>query len=151
MEKVEQGDFVSVAYEGLIDNNEVFDSTAKDGPLEFQIGSNNLMPGFEKAVLGMAVDEEKSITLQPDEAFGPIRQELVQTVNRDSFGGDLSPQPGMVLGMTIERDGKEHKVPALVKEINGDEIVIDYNHPLAGKSLTFNITLMTITKQTPPE
>ena len=151
MEKVEQGDFVSVTYQGLLENKEVFDSTAKDGPLEFQIGSNNLMPGFEKAVLGMSINEEKTITLQPDEAFGPVRQELIHTVNRDSFSGDLSPQPGMVLGMTIERDGQKHKLPALVKEVKGDEIVIDYNHPLAGKSLTFTITLMAITKQASPE
>jgi len=151
MEKVEQGDLVSVAYQGLLENNEVFDSTDKNGPLEFQIGSNNLMPGFENALRDMAVDEKKTITLQPDEAFGPVRQELVQTVTRDSFGGDLAPKPGMVIGMAVERDGKEHKVPARVKEINGDEIVIDYNHPLAGKSLTFNITIKTITKQTTPE
>jgi FKBP-type peptidyl-prolyl cis-trans isomerase 2 len=151
MEKVEQGDVVSVIYQGLLDNNEVFDSTDKDGPLEFQIGSNHLMPGFEKAVLDMTVNEEKTITLQPEEAFGPVRQELIQTVNRDSFGSDLSPQPGMVLGMTIEQDGKKHKVPALVTEVNGDEIIIDYNHPLAGKSLTFTITLMAIQKQTPPK
>ena len=151
MEKVEQGDVVSVTYQGLLDNNEVFDSTDKDGPLEFQIGSNNLMPGFEKAVLDMTVNEEKTITLQPEEAFGPVRQELVHTVNRDSFGSDLSPKPGMILGMTVEQDGKKHKVPALVKEVNGDEIIIDYNHPLAGKSLTFTITLMAIQKQTPPK
>jgi len=151
MEKVEQGDLVSVAYQGLLENNEVFDSTDKNGPLEFQIGSNNLMPGFENALRDMAVDEKKTITLQPDEAFGPVRQELVQTVTRDSFGGDLAPKPGMVIGMAVERDGKEHKVPALVKEINGHEIVTDYNHPLAGKSLTFNITIKTITKQTTPE
>ena len=151
MEKVEQGDLVSVVYQGLLENNEVFDSTDKDGPLEFQIGSNNLMPGFEKAVLGMSINEEKTINLQPDEAFGPVRQELVQTVNRDSFGADLAPRPGMVLGMTIERDGQKHKVPALVKEVDGDAVVIDYNHPLAGKSLTFNITLMAITKQASPE
>jgi FKBP-type peptidyl-prolyl cis-trans isomerase 2 len=151
MEKVEIGDVVSVTYQGLLDNNEVFDSTDKEGPLEFQIGSNNLMPGFEKAVLDMTVNEEKTITLQPDEAFGPVRPELIQTVNRDSFGSDLSPQTGMVLGMTIEQDGRKHKVPALVKEVSGDEVIIDYNHPLAGKSLTFTITLMAIQKQTPPE
>ncbi len=151
MEKVKQGDFVSVTYQGLLENKEVFDSTAKDGPLEFQIGSNNLMPGFEKAILGMTVNEEKTITLQPDEAFGPVRQELIHTVSRKTFSADTAPQVGMVLGMTIERDGEKHKVPALVKEINGDEVIIDYNHPLAGKSLTFTITLMSITKQTPPE
>ena len=151
MEKVKQGDFVSVTYQGLLENKEVFDSTAKDGPLEFQIGSNNLMPGFEKAILGMTVNEEKSITLQPDEAFGPVRQDLIHTVNRKTFSADIAPQPGMVIGMTIERDGQKHKVPAMVKEISGDEVIIDYNHPLAGKSLTFTITLMAITKQTPPE
>jgi len=147
MEKVEQGDFVSVTYLGLLDNNEVFDSTAKNGPLEFQIGSNNLMPGFEKAILGMTVNEEKTITLQPNEAFGPVRQDLIHTVNRKVFSGDISPQPGMVLGMTIERDGQKHKLPAMVKEISGDEVIIDYNHPLAGKNLTFNITLKEIKKQ----
>jgi peptidylprolyl isomerase len=151
MEKVKPGDFVSVTYQGLLENNEVFVSTDKNSPLEFQIGSNNLMPGFEKAVLGMTVNEEKTITMQPDEAFGPVRQELIHTVNRKTFSDDISPQPGMVLGMTIERDGQKHKVPALVKEINGDEVIIDYNHPLAGKSLTFTITLIAINQQAPLE
>jgi FKBP-type peptidyl-prolyl cis-trans isomerase 2 len=147
MEKAEQGDFVSVTYQGVTGNNEVFDSTDKNGPLEFQIGSNNLMPGFEKAILGMTVNEEKTITLQPNEAFGPVRQELIHTVNRKAINTDIPPQPGMVLGMAVERDGQKHKVPAMVKEVNGDEVTIDYNHPLAGKSLTFTITLKEIRKQ----
>lgn len=149
MEKVEHGDYVTVAYKGLLKTNEVFESTDNTGPLEFQIGTNSVLPGFEKALLGMTVNEDKTIHLPADEAYGPIRQELIHTVNRKVFGDKVTPKPGIVLGLTIERNGQKQKVPAMVKEIVEDEVIIDFNHPLAGQDLIYKITVTAVNKQPP--
>jgi FKBP-type peptidyl-prolyl cis-trans isomerase 2 len=147
MEKIEQGDYVTVTYTGLLKNNEVFESTDNTGPLEFRIGANSVLPGFEKALLGMAVNEIKTIQLPADEAYGPIREELIHTVNRAAFGDKITPEPGIVLGLTVVRDGQKQKVPVMVKEIVGDEVIIDFNHPLAGQDLTYNITVTAVNKK----
>ena len=149
MEKVEHGDYVTVTYKGLLKTQEVFESTDNTGPLEFQIGANSVLPGFEKAVLGMTVNENKTIHLPADEAYGPIRQELIHTVSSKVFGDKITPKPGIVLGLTIERNGQKQKVPAMVKEIVGDEVIIDFNHPLAGQDLIYKITVTAVNKQLP--
>ena len=92
----------------------------------------------------MAVGETKSITLSPDEAYGPRDEELLHTVEKEVFGSDVVPNPGMVLGMTIERHGQKHKIPALILEVKGDQVIIDFNHPLAGKTLNYQLTLKEI-------
>lgn len=147
MNKVEKGDLVSVVYDGLLSNNEVFESSKDTGPLEFRVGENSVLPGFENAVLGMTEEEEKTINLVPDEAYGPKKEELIHTVNRKVFGEKIDPQPGMVLGLTINRDGHKEKVPAMVTEISGENVTVDFNHPLAGRTLTYKITIKEIKKQ----
>jgi len=147
MNKVEKGDLVSVVYDGLLSNNEVFESSKDTGPLEFRVGENSVLPGFENAVLGMTEEEEKTINLAPDEAYGPKKEELIHTVNRKVFGEKIDPQPGMVLGLTINRDGHKEKVPAMVTEISGENVTVDFNHPLAGRTLTYKITVKEIKKQ----
>ena len=151
MEKIEDGDFVTVTYTGLLKNNEVFETTDNTGPLEFQIGANSVLPAFERALLGMMVNEIKTIQLPVDEAYGPIRDELIHTVSREVFGDKIIPEPGIVLGLTVERDGQKQKVPAMVKEIMGDEVIIDFNHPLAGQDLTYHVTVTAVNKQPPDD
>lgn len=146
MTKVENGDFVAVVYEGMLDNGEIFESSSDTGPLEFQIGDNSVLPGFEQAISGMEIDENKTIRLPPDEAYGPRQEDLVHTIARQTLSKDIVPSPGMILGMTIERQGQKHKIPAMVTEMEGDTITIDFNHPLAGQALTYKITLKKITK-----
>jgi len=147
MEKIEHGDYVTVTYTGRLKNNEVFESTDNTGPLEFQIGANSVLPGFENALLGMTANENKTIHLPADEAYGPVREELIHTVNRAVFGDKITPKPGIVLGLTVERDGQKQKVPVMIKEIVGDEVIIDFNHPLAGQDLTYHITVTAVNKQ----
>lgn len=150
MTKAEHGDYVAVVYEGLLDNGEIFESSSDTGTLEFQIGGNSVLPGFELAIAGMRIDEEKTIRLQPDDAYGPRQEDLVHTIGRQTLGENISPKPGMVLGMTIERQGQKHKIPAMVTGVEGDAVTVDFNHPLAGQALTYKITLKKImkTKQT---
>jgi FKBP-type peptidyl-prolyl cis-trans isomerase 2 len=144
MRRVQQGDQVTLDNKGTLSNGEAVDSSADSGPLEFEVGSGNVFPGFDTGVLGMTVGETKSVTLTPEEAYGHRDDKLLHTVKKDVFGKNIDPSPGMVLGMTIERDGSQHKIPAQVVDVKGDDVMIDFNHPLAGKTLIYQLTIKTI-------
>ena len=109
MKKVEKGDHVIIEYEGMLEDGEIVESSSDTGPVEFEVGSDIMPPGFEKALIGMGEGEEKTITLTPDEAFGPRDENLLHTVKRNVFGENIQPKPGMVLGMTLEKDGQSTK------------------------------------------
>ena len=141
MTKVQEGDLVTVVYDGLLDNGEVFESSKDTGPLKFTVGLGTVMDAFEKGVIGMDQGETKEIKVTPQDGFGEQDPELIQTIERNSLGDGIDPQVGMVLGMTLEKDGQSHQVPAMVVEVDGDQVTIDYNHPLSGKSLTYKITV----------
>lgn len=144
MQRVKTGDCVTIEYEGTLESGDVFETTAEVGPLEFEVGTNAVLPAFEKTVIGMAPGETRQLEVAPEEAYGPRREELVQTFDRSVFGPGLEPKTGMVLGMTLEREGNKKKVPGLVTAVTGGTVTIDFNHPLAGQKLLFTITLQGI-------
>jgi len=144
MKRVKQGDHVIIEYKGTLTDGKETDSSVDSGSLEFEVGAGKVFPGFDKGVLDMADSETKSITLSPEDAYGPWDKGLLHTVNKEVFGPDADPKPGMVLGMDIERHGQKHKIPALVMEVKDDQVAIDFNHPLAGKTLTYQLTLKEI-------
>lgn len=145
--RVTTNDYVAVTYEGMLKNGEIFESSDDIGPLTFKVGSNNVMAGFEKGVLGMAENETKTIILTPEEAYGHKDSNLVHTIDRKNFKGK-EIKVGTVLGMTMSKDGQEHQIPATVIAVMNNKIKVDFNHPLAGQELTYQITLQTIS-QTP--
>ena len=136
------GDKVYVHYTGTLDDGSEFD-TSRDGdpPLEFVIGAGGMIPGFENAVKGMEVGEIKTVTLSPEEAYGPHDEELIITVSREILAEGIEPQVGQQLVLT-QAQGQEYIVT--VTEITETDITIDGNHPLAGKELTFEVELMEI-------
>jgi len=144
MKKVKNGDEVCIEYEGMLENGEVVERSTDSGPVEFKVGTKTMPPAFEKALLGMGEGEEKTISMKPDEAFGPRDENLVHSVNRSALGDNIQPAPGMVLGMTLEKEGQPHKVPALVTAVEGEKVTIDFNHPLAGKNLIYKLRLVKI-------
>jgi FKBP-type peptidyl-prolyl cis-trans isomerase SlpA len=146
MHYVEDKDTVTIIYTGTLDNGEVFTTITVQEPLIIALGNSDAPPTLEKALLGMAVGDKKIIRLAPEEGFGPRRQELLHTLNRKSFSNKITPTPGMVLSLNIEKEGKQHQVPATIVEVNKDTIVVDYNHPLAGHHLTYNLTVTAIDK-----
>jgi FKBP-type peptidyl-prolyl cis-trans isomerase 2 len=146
MQRIEKGDLVTVEYEGRIKDGDLFETTAETGPLQFEVGCGNVLPAFEQAVLGMTVNETKIIEIPAENAYGPKNTELVQTFDRKVFGERINPVPGMILGMTMEREGEKQQVPGVITEVNGDMVTIDFNHPLAGQNLLFRITLKAIGK-----
>ena len=149
MKKAQFGDIVTIIYDGVLSDGNIFDTSDDSGPLEFQIGSNSVLPGFEDAILDMTEGETRTIQLQQEEAYGPKNKELIQTVDRKNLSPDIDPKPGMILGLTMEKDGVGEKVPALITEVTDDRITVDYNHPLAGRTLIFHLTLQSI-KPAPP-
>jgi len=144
MKTAQIGKHVSIQYEGMLENGEIVERSVDTGPVEFEIGLNIMPPAFERALIGMREGEEKTITMTPEEAFGPRDENLLHTIKKKVLGEKIEPKPGMVLGMTLEKDEQPHKVPALVTAVNGDEITIDFNHPLAGKTVIYRLILKTI-------
>jgi len=141
-EQAKDGDAVQVNYTGTLADGTVFDSSAGREPLEFTIGSGQLIPGFDEAVVGMKVGEKKTVTIPADEAYGPHRDEMVIEVDREQFPSNIDPEVGMMLEST-QQDGS--KVVFTVTNISDNTtITLDANHPLAGKDLTFEIELVKI-------
>ena len=150
MQCATEKDLVIVSYEGFLASGEKFEFSEENAPLAFQFGNNNLMPGFEKAVLGMTINETKTITIPAKEAFGPRQDDLAMTINRTSFG-DQPLNQGMVVSMNMEKDGKPQQLPATIIKVDDDQVTVDFNHPLAGQELTYKITLMDIKQPLAPK
>jgi FKBP-type peptidyl-prolyl cis-trans isomerase 2 len=144
MKTAKIGSQVSIQYEGMLEDGEIVERSEDTGPVEFELGLNIMPPAFEQALIGMREGEQKTITMTPEEAFGPRDENLLHIIKKSVLGKKIEPQPGMVLGMTLEKDGQPHKVPALVTAVNGEEVTIDFNHPLAGKTIIYRLTLKTI-------
>ncbi|TKB25778.1 peptidylprolyl isomerase [Desulfopila sp. IMCC35006] len=140
----QQKDMVTISFTGKLDNGEVFITIDRQEPLQTTIGDSNLPPTVEETLLQMRVGETRKIRIPPDEGFGPRQKELLQTINSQQMIDALQPKPGMVLSLKIDRDGVEEKVPATVISVEGSEVTVDYNHPLAGHHLTYELTLLDI-------
>jgi len=142
MKCVEKGDKVKVEYTGKLKDGTIFDSSEKhDDPLEFEVGAGQVIKGFDQAMIGMKKDEEKEITIEPDDAYGQRNPELIKEIPKKSFPQDQEIKPGMVFMMKIE-DGRQF--PAVISEVKDDTVIIDLNPPLAGKTLIFEIKLLEI-------
>lgn len=139
--KAEKGKKVKVEYEGKLEDGTVFDSTEKHGgqPLEFEVGAGLVVKGFNDAVEGMDVDEEKVVNLTPEQAYGHPNPGMVKEVPKKMLPKDPEPKVGMMLIMTSPQG---HQMPAKITEIGEETVKIDLNHPLAGKALTFKIKLV---------
>jgi peptidylprolyl isomerase len=136
------GDTVQVDYTGKLADGTVFDTSIGREPLEFTLGKGGVIPGFQKAVLGMKVGEKKTVTIPADEAYGPHYDELVIEVPRDRIRTNSEPQVGQML-TTTGPNGEEINFTIIAISDNGTA-TLDANYPLAGKDLTFDIELVKI-------
>ncbi|TVR37674.1 MAG: peptidylprolyl isomerase, partial [Cryomorphaceae bacterium] len=132
MSQVKEQDTVVVHYTGKLNDGEVFDSSEGREPLEFTMGQGQLIPGFESAVMGMAVAETKTFEIPSDEAYGEVREDLRFEVPRNEIPAEIKPEPGMRLNMSTQ-DGRQ--MPVTVTNVNEQVVNLDANHPLAGKDL----------------
>ncbi len=141
-EVAKKGDKVSIEYEGSLDDGTVFDSSKNhDKPLEFIVGSGQVIPGFDKAVTGMKINETKKFRLKPAEAYGEKNPKLTHKIARTELPPTPEPKPGM--GLMMGAPGQPGR-RAMITEVTKEHVVIDMNHPLAGKALTFDIKLVKI-------
>lgn len=138
---VKNGDTVKVQYTGSLDDGTVFDSSEGRDPLEFTVGSGQIIKGFNDGVIGMKKGEEKKIHIKSAEAYGERNPQLLRRIPRSALPQDREPQVGMVLGL-VRQDGMQGE--ARITEVTAEDIAIDLNHPLAGKDLTFAIKLLEI-------
>ena len=141
MNQVTGNETVKLHYTGKLNDGQVFDSSLQREPLEVTLGEGRLIPGFEKGLVDMKVNEKKTITIPKEEAYGDVQKELFQQVPKENLPPEIKPEVGMGL-MSKNPDGSERQMR--VAEVKDDFIVVDANHPLAGQDLTFELELLEI-------
>jgi peptidylprolyl isomerase len=141
MQKVKEGDTIVIQYIGRLENGTVFDSTEGKNPLEFTVGEGEVVPGLEKGVIGMAPGESKAIVMPAEQGYGPHLKERVCALDRKRVPDNFQPEIGQQLQM-YRADGLP--IMGTVVAISETSFTMDYNHPLAGKTLIFDTTLLEI-------
>ena len=136
---IQNGSTVNVHYVGKLSDGVVFDSSEGREPLQFQVGSGQIIPGFEEALIGKKVGDKVTVNIQPEFAYGPVREDLMVKVPLDKMPGEVE------VGQSLHAVGSNGQpIPVTVREVNEDHVVIDGNHPLAGKELTFDIEVICV-------
>ena len=143
MQKVESGLFVSIDYTGTLEGGEVFDTSEGRQPLEVHMGAGRLIPGFESALMGMSLNESKTFTLSPDEAYGERDDNRMVDFPRADVPEGMTPVVGQTLMLNTPQG---QQLPARVDSVDDEKVVFDLNHPLAGQSLTFAIKVVGISE-----
>ncbi|WP_418603016.1 FKBP-type peptidyl-prolyl cis-trans isomerase [Hwangdonia sp.] len=141
MSQVKENDTVKVHYTGKLNNGQIFDSSLEREPLEITLGQGMLIPGFEKGIVSMELNEKKTINIPAAEAYGDVREDMFHKVQKDQLPQEITPEVGMGLA-SKNPDGSE--VQFRVAEVNDDYIIVDANHPFAGQDLTFDLELIEI-------
>ena len=141
MKEAQVGDLVRVHYTGKLMSGEVFGSSMDRDPLEFTLGSRELLPGFEEGVVGMKPGESKSLTLQPPEAFGDRREDLVIEFAKNEFPPNIDPSVGLQLKLA---NPSGPALTVVITEVGKESVTLDGNHPMAGKTVVFDIDLIEI-------
>ncbi|NYT01852.1 MAG: peptidylprolyl isomerase [Methanosarcinales archaeon] len=141
MEQAKNGDVVKVHYTGKFEDGLVFDTSEGREPLQFKIGENTIIPGFEQSIVGMNAGEVKTVKLASEDAYGPHREELVMKVPQEKVPPEMNPKMGDMLQVQLSSGQVSY---ALVTSVSEEGIVLDVNHPLAGRDLVFDIKLLEI-------
>ncbi|PYE84131.1 FKBP-type peptidyl-prolyl cis-trans isomerase [Pseudoroseicyclus aestuarii] len=140
MTQVKQGDTVRIHYTGTTEG-ETFDSSEGREPLEFQVGSGQIIPGLDAAVSGMEVGESKTVDIPKDQAYGDVDPSARQSVPRGQVPDNIPLEAGTRLQMQTPQG---QVIPVTVVEVTDEEVVLDANHPLAGKDLTFKVEVVEV-------
>lgn len=132
---------VAIFLQGKLEDGEIFEETPTDHPVVVTLGENTFFPAIEKELYTMQPGETRTFILAPEDAYGPHHEHLVQTMDRSVFGERIDPSPGMLLSLKIDSEKGPEQVPAMVVAVSNDHVTVDYNHPLAGKTITYIVTL----------
>ena len=140
---------VSIQYKLSDDEGEVLDSSEDGEPLVYLHGADNIIPGLEKELTGKQVGDSLKVTIQPEEGYGAVNEEMIQTVERSAFEGVDKIEPGMRFEAASEEEGETQLI--VVVEVTDDEVTVDGNHPLAGEVLHFEVTVDEVREATEEE
>lgn len=136
---IQKSNIVGVNYTGKFLNGEVFDSSEGRDPLKFQVGSGQIIPGFENAIIGKNIGDKVTVNINPEEAYGNVREDLIVKVPLEQMPGEVE------VGQSLQAQADNgQSVNVIVKEVNEDHVIIDGNHPLAGQELVFDIEILSI-------
>ena len=138
---------VTMHYKGTLSDGSVFDSSEGKDPIQFIYGVGMMIPGLETGMMGMKNGEKKTVIVKSEDAYGPYRDELVMPVAKGDFPADIAPEVGMQL-MAQTMYGP---VPVTIKEVSDSTVLVDYNAPLAGKDLTFDVEIVEVRDSTEEE
>ncbi|MEQ5871361.1 peptidylprolyl isomerase [Sagittula sp. NFXS13] len=141
MTQVKSGDTVRLHYTGTLQDGSEFDSSRGRDPLEFEVGSGQIIPGLDKALTGMTVGDQKKVEIPADEAYGQPDPQALQAVPRADIPDDIPLEVGLQLQVQTQTG---EVMPVTVQEVSEETVTLDANHPLAGKDLTFDIELVAI-------
>jgi len=141
MTKVENNLYVKVDYKGTLEGGEIFDTSEGRQPLEVKMGAGQLIKGFEDQLMDMSLNEKKTFTLEPKDAYGERDDSLTRSFEKSQLPPEMTPEVGNVIGLQTP-EGQQ--VPATIVEIGDTNFTVDINHPLAGKQLTFEIEVIGI-------
>jgi FKBP-type peptidyl-prolyl cis-trans isomerase 2 len=141
MQEVKSGDTVSIHYTGRLEDGSVFDSSQGRDPLEFEVGSGQIIPGLDQAIPGMTEGDTKTVSVPPEQAYGPVNPNAMQQVPRSDIPAEIPLEVDTPLQV---QTSEGQTIPVRVAEVTDDHVVLDANHPLAGKALIFDIELVKI-------
>ncbi|MBU1122684.1 MAG: peptidylprolyl isomerase [Candidatus Omnitrophota bacterium] len=137
----QKGSKVKVQYTGKLADGTIFDKSQDNDPLKFTLGSGSIIPGFENAVEGMQLNEEKQVIIAATDAYGERNEGLVREFPNSAFPEDFVPQKGMMISLG---DPSGKAIPATIVEVSQENVKVDLNHPLAGKELVFDIKVVSV-------
>jgi len=137
---IRPGDRVCLHFALHLETGEEVDTTRRGGPAMLTIGDGNLLPGFEAVLLGMRTGDDAQILLEPEVAFGPRRDGNVQILRRDRFGPDMTLEEGLMVSF----DGPGGELPGVVRRVMEETVEVDFNHPLAGHRIVFDVSILAV-------
>ena len=140
--EVELGTKVTLHFALVLEDGDVIDSNFETAPATFTVGDGNLLPGFESTLIGLENGDEREFTIPPEEAFGQHNPQNVQRVDRSNFD-----QQELEVGVMFSFQNGDGELPGVIIEFEDEEILVDFNHPLAGKNIIFQVKIMDITPQ----
>ncbi|KAA6431494.1 peptidylprolyl isomerase [Dyadobacter flavalbus] len=142
MKQAKSGDNVQVHYKGTLPDGQLFDSSEGRDPLDFQLGSGQVIKGFDDGVTGMEIGDKKTIHIPNAEAYGPVNEDMIIHFDRKQIPAEIPLEIGSTLNMHQEGNGQV--IPVIIREVTEDTVVLDANHPLAGQDLIFELELVGI-------
>ena len=137
---IQAGDRVRLHFALFLESGEEVDTTRRGSPAMLTVGDGNLLPGFEAVLIGMRPGDDAQILIEPEEAFGLHRQENVQIFRKDRFGSDLSLEEGLMVSFS----GPGGELPGVVRKVMEEHVEVDFNHPLAGRRILFDVSIIDV-------